>query len=121
MDHIPPREQQAGQHRYSVNDLQVLTESLTKTLESLEKLSPTDQQASPNLLTPQLASLLERFTVALEAFQKIAHSSDTNTIVEVVEKLTLALQPLPEQLAIIEHTEENTPHDKNQTANASQD
>ena len=107
--------------QHSVNDLQVLTESLTKTLESLEKLSPTDQQASPNLLTPQLASLLERFTVALEAFQKIAHSSDTNTIVEVVEKLTLALQPLPEQLAIIDNTEENTPPDKNQTANASQD
>ncbi len=107
--------------QHSVNDLQVLTESLTRTLESLEKLSPTDQQASPNLLTPQLAGLLERFTVALEAFQKIAHSSDTNTIVEVVERLTLALQPLPEQLAIVDNTEENTPHDKNQTANAPQD
>ena len=107
--------------QHSVNDLQVLTGSLTRTLESIEKLSPTDQQASPNLLTPQLAGLLERFTIALEAFQKIAHSSDTNTIVEVIERLTLALQPLPEQLAIVDNTEENTPHDKNQIANVSQD
>ena len=34
---------------HSVNDLQSLTQSLTKTLESLEKLSPTDQQVSENL------------------------------------------------------------------------
>ena len=107
--------------QHSVNDLQALTASLTQTLESLEKLSPTDQQASPNLLTPQLASLLERFTVALEAFQQIASTGDANAIVEVVERLTLALQPLPEQLAIIDNTEENTPRDKTQTANASQD
>ena len=107
--------------QHSVNDLQALTASLTQTLESLEKLSPTDQQASPNLLTPQLAGLLERFTVALEAFQQIASTGDANAIVEVVERLTLALQPLPEQLAIIDNTEENTPRDKKQTANTPQD
>lgn len=106
--------------QHSVNDLQVLTESLTKTLESLEKLSPTDPQASPNVITPQITALLERFTVALEAFQQIAHSNDTNAIVEIVERLTLALQPLPEQLAIVDNTEESTADDKNQTADEPQ-
>ena len=93
--------------QHSANDLQCLTQSLTKTVESLEKLSPTDQQASINLPTPQLASVLERFTIALEAFQQIAGNSDTNAIVEVVEKLTLALQPPPQQIEITDETEKN--------------
>ncbi len=106
--------------QHSVNDLQALTASLTQTLESLEKLSPIDQQASMNVSTSQLPALLERLTIALEAFQQIAHNDDTNLIVEVVERLTLALQPLPEQLAITHKTEENTPHDRDQPVDESQ-
>lgn len=94
---------------HSVNDLQSLTQSLTKTLESLEKLSPTDQQASVNVLSaPQLPSILERFTVALEAFQQIASTGDPNAIVQVMEKFTLAMQPPSQQNAITGETEENT-------------
>ena len=92
---------------HSVNDLQSLTQTLTKTLESLEKLSPADQQPSANLPTPQLASILERFTIALEAFQQIASTGDANAIVEVVERLTLALQPPLQQIAITSKTEES--------------
>ena len=92
---------------HSVNDLQSLTDTLTKTLESLEKLSPTDQQASMNLSTPQLPSILERFTVALEAFQQIASSGDPNAIVQVMEKFTLAMQPSSQPNAITGETEEN--------------
>lgn len=92
---------------HSVNDLQSLTQTLTKTLESLEKLSPADQQTSANLPTPQLASILERFTIALEAFQQIASTGDANAIVEVVERLTLALQPPLQQIAITNKTEES--------------
>lgn len=91
---------------HSVNDLQSLTQSLTKTLESLEKLSPTDQQVSENLHTPQLAGILERFTVALEAFQQIAYSGDPNAIVEIMEKFTLAMQPPAQQNAITSQVEE---------------
>ena len=98
---------------HSVNDLQSLTQSLTKTLESLEKLSPTDQQASMNLSTSQLPSALERFTVALEAFQQIASGGDPNAIVEIMEKFTLAMQPPSQQNAITgeveEKDEENRP------------
>lgn len=93
-------------------------------MESLEKLSPTDPQASLNVPTPQLATLLERFTIALEAFQRIAHSDDTDLIVKVVERLTLALQPPSEQLAITHKTphktNENAQHDRNQTVDESQ-
>ena len=97
--------------QHSVNDLQSLTESLTKTLESLEKLAPADQQTSVNILSaPQLPSILERFTVALEAFQQIASSGDGNAIAEVMEKFTLAMQPLPEQNAITGETEESRDH-----------
>ena len=91
---------------HSVNDLQSLTQSLTKTLESLEKLSPTDQKPSTNLPMPQLASILERFTIALEAFQQIAYSGDPNAIVEIMEKFTLAMQPPAQQNAITGETEE---------------
>ena len=93
--------------QHSINDLQSLTDTLTKTLESLEKLSPVDQQASENLYTPQLAGILERFTVALEAFQQIASTGDANALVEVMEKFALAMQPPPQQNAITGETEEN--------------
>ncbi|MCG9131605.1 hypothetical protein J5I95_07990 [Candidatus Poribacteria bacterium] len=92
---------------HSINDLQSLTQTLTKTLESLEKLSPVDQQASENVYTPQLVGILERFTVALDTFQQIASSGDTNTLVEVMEKFALAMQPQPQQNAITGETEEN--------------
>lgn len=93
--------------KHSINDLQSLTDTLTKTLESLEKLSPADQQVSENLYTPQLAGIFERFTVALEAFQQIASSGDANALVEVMEKFALAMQPPPQQNAITGETEEN--------------
>lgn len=92
---------------HSVNDLQSLTQTVTKTLESLEKLSPADQLASENLYTPHLAGILERFTVALETFQQIASTGDANALVEVMEKFALAMQPPPQQNAITGETEEN--------------
>ncbi len=91
---------------HSVNDLQSLTQSLTKTLENLEKLSPTDQQASMNLSTP-LLSVLERFTVALEALLQITYSGNPNAIVEIMEKFALTMQPPSQQNAITSGTEEN--------------
>ena len=91
---------------HSVNDLLSLTQTLTKTLESLEKLAPADQKPSANLPTPQLASILERFTIALEAFQQIAYSGDANAIVKVMEKFTLAMQPSSQQNAITGEIEE---------------
>ncbi len=92
---------------HSVNDLQSLTQSLTKTLESLEKLSPADQQAFANVLpAPQLPSVLKQFTVALEAFQQIASGGDPNAIVQVMEKFTLAMQPPSQQNVITGETEE---------------
>ena len=66
-----------------------------------------DQQVSENLYTPQLAGILERFTVALEACQQIASSGDANALVEVMEKFTLAMLPSPQQNAITGETEEN--------------
>ena len=95
---------------HSVEALQSLTQSLTKTVESLEKLSPTEQQAAMNVSIPQLPSVLERFTVALETFQQIAYSGDPNAIVEIMEKFTLAMQPPSQQNAITGETEENTKH-----------
>ena len=95
---------------HSVEALRSLTQSLIKTVESLEKLSPTDQQAAMNVSTPQLPSVLERFTVALEAFQQIAYSGKPNAIVEIMEKFTLAMQPPSQQNAITGETEENREH-----------
>ena len=102
---------------HSVNHLQALTQSLTKTLESLEKLSPTDQQASMNVSTPLPPSLLERFTVALEAFQQIAYSGDPNMIVEIMEKFALAMQPPSQQNAITGEVEENAAEGREHTPN----
>ncbi|MDE0011749.1 MAG: hypothetical protein OXU36_11415 [Candidatus Poribacteria bacterium] len=99
--------------------MQSLTQTLTKTLESLEKLSPADQQTSANLPTPQLASILERFTIALEAFQQIASTGDATAIVEVVERLTLVLQPLLQQIAITSKAEKNAEEGRNHVIDTS--
>ena len=50
---------------HSVEDVQVLTNSLVKTVESLRKLSAVDE--SVNLSAPQLVGVLERLTLALKA------------------------------------------------------
>ena len=92
---------------HSVNDLQSLTQSLTKTLESLEQLSPTDQHAAMNVSTPQLQSVLERFTIALEAFQQIKFNGDPNALIEVMEKSARMIQPPPQQNTITGETAEN--------------
>ena len=52
----------------------MLTNSLTKTLESLQKLSAVEQQAPANLSAPQLVAVLERLTLALDAPEQLAIS-----------------------------------------------
>ena len=90
-----------------MNNFQVLTQSLTKTLESLEKLSPAEQQASANSATPQLIGILERITVVLETLQQPTYSSDVNALVAILGKVGIAMQPPPEQKAITSETEDN--------------
>ena len=58
----------------NVKDLQVLTNSLTETLESLKKVSVVEEQASANLSEPQLVAVLERLTLALDAPEQLAIS-----------------------------------------------
>ena len=105
--------------QHSVNDLQVLTQSLTKTLESLEKLSPAEQQTSPNSVTPQLVGILEQLTVVLEALQQPTHNSDVNTLVAVLEKVAISMQLQPEQKAIAGETEDDVEEDKTQPTDPS--
>ena len=76
----------------NVKDLQVLTNSLTETLESLKKVSVVEEQASANLSEPQLVAVLERLTLALDAPEQLAISSDTDGLVAVLEQLALALK-----------------------------
>ena len=89
---------------YTVKDLQMLTNSLTKTLESLQKLSAVEQQAPVNLSGPQLVAVLERLTLALDAPEQLALSGDTDALVAVLEQLTLALKSSG-QKALIEGTD----------------
>ena len=77
---------------YTVKDLQMLTNSLTKTIESLRKVSVVEEQAPTNLSTPQLVAVLERLTLALDAPEQLALSGDADTLVSVLEQLTLALK-----------------------------
>lgn len=79
--------------RYSVQDLQILTNSLTKTVESLQKLSAIEKQVAANLSVPQFMMVLERLTLALEApGQGIALPGDTDSLIEGLERLVLALK-----------------------------
>lgn len=89
----------------NVKDLQVLTNSLTGTLESLQKMSVVEEQAPANLSAPQLVGVLERLTLALDAPGQLAISGDTNALVTVLEQLTLALNAAREPKALGDGTE----------------
>ena len=84
---------------HSVKDLQSLTHSLAKTVESLWKLSVVDEQQIPvNLSAPQLVGVLERLTLALTVPGQTAIGGEAAALVSVLERLTLALKA-PEQPA----------------------
>ena len=84
---------------HSVKALQMLTNSLVKTVESLRKLSAVEQPMPANLSAPQLVGVLERLTLALRAPEQKAIGGGAEELVGVLERLTLALRA-PEQKAI---------------------
>ena len=83
---------------HSVQDLQLLTNSLTKTMESLRKLSAVEEPMPVNLSGPQLVAVLERLTLALKAPEQISIGGEAAELVGVLEQLTLALKA-PEPMA----------------------
>ena len=89
---------------HTVNDLQVLTNSLTKTIESLQKLSTVETQAPVSLSTPQLVAVLERLTLALGTPEQLALTGDTDSLIEGLERLTLTLKS-SDHKAIADETE----------------
>ena len=79
---------------HSVADVQILTTSLVKTVESLKKVSAFDEPV--NLSAPQLIGVLERLTLALRAPGHCVIGGEVHELTDVLEGLTLALQT-PEQ------------------------
>ena len=82
---------------HSLVEMQLLTNMLIKTVESLRKLSAVDEQQIPvNLSAPQLVGVLERLTLVLRAPEQNAIGGEAEALVGVLERLTLALKA-PEQ------------------------
>ena len=92
-------------YSHTVKDLQMLTNSLTKTIESLRKVSVVEAHAPVNLSAPQLVAVLERLTVALDAPEQLALSGDSDALVSVLEQLAVALKASGEPKALGEGTE----------------
>ena len=67
---------------HSVKDMQMLTNSLVKTVESLRKVSAIDEQPMPANLSapPQLVGVLERLTLALRAPEQKAIGSEAKAL-----------------------------------------
>ena len=76
----------------SVKDSQLLTNSLTKTMEGLRKLSAVEEPTPASLSGSQLVGVLERLTVALKAPEQLALSEDTQELAGLLEGLALALK-----------------------------
>ena len=91
------RELDNGEH--SAKDLQLLTNSLTKTMDSLRRLSAVENPMAENLSGAQLVGVLERLTLALNALEQQTLGGEAEDLVAVLERLTLALKA-PEQKAI---------------------
>ena len=75
-----------------LKNVQMLTNSLTKTLESLRKLSVVDEPMSRSLSGPQLVAVLERLTFALRTPAQNQLGGEAKELVGVLEGLALALK-----------------------------
>ena len=85
---------------HSLADMQLLTNMLIKTVESLRKLSAAEEKQIPvNLSGAQLVGVLERLTLALKAPGQTAIEGEAAELVGVLERLTLALKaPQPQAI-----------------------
>ena len=77
----------------SIQDMQALTTSLTKTVESMRKVLATEREKSASLSSPQLVAVLERLTLALKTPEQHEIGSDAAKLAAVLEQLQLALIP----------------------------
>ena len=77
---------------HTVKDLQILTNALTKTVESLQKVSAVEAQAPVDLSAPRLVAVLERLTIALGAPEQLELTGDTDAFVDGLERLVLTLK-----------------------------
>ena len=77
---------------HSPKEFQMLTNALTKTLESLRKLSAVEQPMPVSLSGPQLVGVLERLTLALNAPEQLELGGEAKELVGVLECLALALK-----------------------------
>ena len=77
---------------HTVKDLQILTNALTKTVESLQKVSTVEAQAPVDLSAPRLVAVLERLTIALGAPEQLELTGDTDALVDGLERLVLTLK-----------------------------
>lgn len=77
---------------HSVNDLQILTNALTRTIESLRKVSAVESQVPMGLTAPKLMAVLEPLTLALDAPEQLGLSSGADALIARLERLTLALK-----------------------------
>ncbi len=77
---------------YTVKDLQILTNSLIKTMESLQKVSAVEKQVVVDASVPKVMAVLERLTLALSAPEPLEITGDTDSLIEGLERLTLALK-----------------------------
>ena len=96
--HVERINSELDNQTHSVQDLQLLTNSLTKTMETLRKLSAVEEPMPVNLSGPQLVAVLERLTLALKAPDLEVIGGEAQELVGVLERLTLALKA-PEQEA----------------------
>ena len=77
---------------HSPKEFQMLTNALTKTLESLRKLSAVEQPMPVSLSGPQLVGVLERLTLALNAPEQLELGGEVKELVAILEGLTFALK-----------------------------
>ena len=75
----------------SVHDMQALTTSVTKTMESMRKLSATERGKSESLSGPQLVAVLERLTLALKTPEQQAIGNEAAQLAGILDGLAFAL------------------------------
>ena len=99
INHVARIQSAMENSEFSVKELSVLTNTLTKTLETIQKLTINEQQMM-DFSTDQLLVFLERITNTLGPSTETSEGSDVRLLVQALEKLVHVLKIPKEQKAI---------------------
>ncbi|MCG9126023.1 hypothetical protein JT359_00340 [Candidatus Poribacteria bacterium] len=90
----------------TIKDFHLLTNTLTTTIASLQKMTAVQETESIPVSTPQLVAVLERLTLALDVPEQLALIGDSEAFISVLEQLSSTLKNSTQKALTVDSDED---------------